>query len=261
MFQLDSGAFDTILTQVGDTPFTAVPYFFLQRRACDVYANSRVQPQCLVVVPHVPSPDVYVLGAESLDSAGLESLADFLAHLELAGGFFVPIELVQPIRARCQIDLHMEGLCFTYPQIPRGFSIARPEFVRRLASPDAALVDALPGDAAFLWQSYGAPAALLAEGLAFGVIRQGKLVSMTASLVLTPRYCDVGVYTLPRYRSLGYATDCVEALFARTLAQGVRPLWRVGIRQKVSIKLAEQMFMEEIGTNGRELYLQAGLGH
>lgn len=261
MFQVDSSDFDEILAQVGDTPFTAAPYFFLHRRACDAYANARVQPQCFVIVPHVPSPDVYVLGAESLDGAEVESLADFLAGMELAGGFFVPVELVQPIRARCPIDLQMEGLCFTYPQIPSGFSVTRPEFVRRLESSDAALMEALPGDAAFLWQNYGTPTNLLVEGMAFGVIRQGKLVSTAVSLVLTPKYCNVGVYTLARYRSLGYATDCVEALFARTLDQGMRPLWRVGIRQKVAIKLAEKMIMEEIGTNGRELYLQASLEH
>lgn len=261
MLQFDSSAFDAILTQVGDTPFSAAPFFFLQRQACDVYATSRVQPQCLAIVPHISSPDVYVLGAASLDRGELESLAGFLAGLEPVAGFFVPVELVQPVRTRCLIDLQVEGLCFTYPQIPSGFQVSRPEFARRLEESDAALLEGLPGDAAFLWQNYGTAADLLAEGLAFGVIRQGKLVSLAASLVLTPKYCDVGVYTLTRHRNLGYATDGVEALFAFALAQGVRPLWRIGVRQKVAIKLAEKLLMEEIGTNGREMYLQATPEH
>ena len=256
MYQLDSSAFDAVLDQVGDTPFTAAPYFYLQRRACDVYVDSPAKPHCLVIVPHTPSPGVYVLGVGSLDSEGLERLADFLTGLDTAGGFLVPVELVPPIRTRCHIDLEVEGLCFTYPQIPRGFKVTRPEFARRLEGADASLLGALPGDVTFLWQSHGNPASLLAEGLDFGVIRKGRLVSMASSLVLTPRYCDVGVYTLPRYRNLGYATDCVEALFAQTLVEGVRPLWRIGVRQKVATKLAEKLFMEEIGTNGRELYLQ-----
>ena len=79
MFQLDSSAFGTVLDQVGDTPFTATPYFFLQRRACDVYSHSPVAPKCLVIVPQVPSPDIYVLGEGCLDSEGLVSL-------ELVGG-------------------------------------------------------------------------------------------------------------------------------------------------------------------------------
>jgi hypothetical protein len=49
----------------------------------------------------------------------------------------------------------------------------------------------------------------------------------------------------------------VEALFAHTLVEEVRPLWRIGVRQKVAIKLAQKLFTEEIGTNGRDLYLQA----
>jgi hypothetical protein len=57
------------------------------------------------------------------------------------------------------------------------------------------------------------------------------------------------------YRSQGYAADCVEALFAHALAQGVRPLWRIGGRQKVAICFAEKMLMQEIGTDGREVYL------
>ena len=86
MFQLDGSAFGTVLDQVGDTPFTATPYFFLHRQACDVYADSPVAPKCLVIVPQIPSPDIYVLGEGCLDSEGLERLADFLVSLELVGG-------------------------------------------------------------------------------------------------------------------------------------------------------------------------------
>ena len=113
----------------------------------------------------------------------------------------MPAELVQRIRTRYPIDLGVEGVCFTYPQIPPAFEITRPEFARRLERADASLQEALPGDATFLWQGHGTPAGLLVDGLAFGVIRRGKLVSVASSLVLTPRYCNVGVYALPRYRN------------------------------------------------------------
>jgi len=79
---------------------------------------------------------------------------------------------------------------------------------------------------------------------------------MAASLALTPNYCDVGVYTLPRYRNRGYATDCVEALFAEVFVRGARPLWRIGIRQKLAIYFAEKLGMKEIGSTGGEVYLQ-----
>ena len=34
-------------------------------------------------------------------------------------------------------------------------------------------------------------------------------------------------------------------------------LWRVGVRQKIAIYSAEKLEMDEIGTNGQEVYLQA----
>jgi GNAT superfamily N-acetyltransferase len=186
VIRLDRSHFDAIADVVGDTPFTVTPYFFLQRRACDVYADAPEQPRYGVVIPHTPSPDAYVFGAASLEATEVERLA-----------------------------------------------------------------------AAFLYRNYGTPAALLAEGLAFGVFQDNRLVSMAASLVLTPKHCDVGVYTLRRYRSRGYATDCVEALFAHILARGVRPLWRIGVRQKVAIYFAEKLELDEVGIDGQEVYLQA----
>ncbi|MGD9050011.1 MAG: hypothetical protein PVF77_18305 [Anaerolineae bacterium] len=89
------------------------------------------------------------------------------------------------------------------------------------------------------------------------MIRRGRLVSLAASLALTPSYCDVGAYTLPRFRHLGYATDCIECIFAYVMARNVRPLWRVGVCQKIAIHFAEKLEMDEIGTNGQEVHLQA----
>jgi hypothetical protein len=54
-----------------------------------------------------------------------------------------------------------------------------------------------------------------------------------------------------------YGTDCIEALFAHVLARGVRPLWRIGVRQKVAICFAEKLEMDEIGSNGQEVQSQA----
>ncbi len=253
---LDPSCFDDIAAFIGDTPFSVTPTFFLQRRACDVHADSSGQPRWVVVVPHTPYPEAYVFGRESGQPAEVEQLADFLAKLSTVRSILVPIELVQAIRARCAVEIEVEGLCFTYRQIPGDFNILRPESAHQLTAADAALVEALPDEATFLCQNFGTPAALLNEGLAFGVIEGGRLASMAASLALTPMYCDVGVYTVPRFRNRRYATDSVEALFAHLFAQGRRPLWRIGVRQKVAIYFAEKLEMEEIGVNGQEVYLQ-----
>jgi GNAT superfamily N-acetyltransferase len=263
---MDRTRFDAVAQMLGDTPFTVTPYFFLRRRECKAYVDDFAQPQIIVVVPQVPFADVYVSIRAPLGTAELQSLADFVSRLELGSGLFVPAELVQPIRVRRQVSLEAEGLCFTYRHIPDRFtekSQNAPQFaggrngqVRRLSAADAKAIGELPSQAGFLYQNYRTPEALLAEGLAFGLFHKGRLVSLATSLALTPKHCAVGVYTLPRYRNRGYATGCVEAVFAATFAQGVRPLWRIGIRQKLAIYFAEKLGMEEIGTTGREVYLQ-----
>ena len=257
MIPVEVSQFEAIADMVGDTPFTVTPFFHLCRTSCDVFANVASSPRFGAIVPHVPYPDVYLFGAEAMAPPEMEAMAGFLAQLDPVAGYLVPIDLVQPIRSRRQILSDVEGLCFTYRQIPEAFEVWRPEMARQLASADRDLVDDLPGEAGFVTENYGSIATLLGEGLAFGVIQEGQLVSLAASLALTPNYCDVGVYTLPRFRHLGYATDCIEALFAHVLARGVRPLWRIGIRQKIAIYFAEKLEMDEIGSNGQEVYLQA----
>jgi len=163
---------------------------------------------------------------------------------------------VQPIRARKAIEYDAEGLCFSFRPAPRGYDVWRPEFVRQLKTEDRNQIEALPLDAAFLLQNFGSAAALLEEGLAFGVFRRERLVSVSTSLALTDTHCDIGVYTRKRHRSRGYGTDCVEAIFDHVLARGIRPLWRIGFDQKVAIYFAEKLEMDEIGTNGQEVYLQ-----
>jgi GNAT superfamily N-acetyltransferase len=254
---LDNSRFDAVADTLGDTPFTVTPYFFLHRRQCDVYVDDAAHPLCFVILPHVRCADVYVFIHSTRRAKDVDNLADFIARLELAGGLFVPADLLQPIRARRRISLEAEGLCFTYRQMPCDFTVGRSERASRLSVAEAQAVAKLPGEAVFLYQNYSTPAALLAEGLAFGVFYQERLVSVAASLALTPKHCDVGVYTLPRYRSRGYATDCVGALLAEVLSWGVRPLWRIGIRQRLAIYFAEKLGMEEIGATGREVYLQA----
>lgn len=252
---LERSQYDTIAEFVGDTPFSVMPYALLQRRVCDAYADSSDHPTCVAIVPHTPTPDAYVYGAASLPAAEVEQLADFLAQLDV-GGFFVPTGLVAPIRSRRRVRLVVEGLCFTYRNLPVTFAVSRPEYVSQLRRTDARLMGDLPAGASFLYEIYGTPAALLAEGLAFGVLQEGRLVSIATSLALTPKHCNVGVYTRPRYRNRGYATDCTEALLDHVLSRGIQPLWRIGLRQKVATYFAEKLEMDEIGSDGREVYVQ-----
>jgi hypothetical protein len=46
-------------------------------------------------------------------------------------------------------------------------------------------------------------------------------------------------------------------MFRYVLAQGILPLWRIGLDQKVAIYLAEKLEMDETGTDGQEAYVPA----
>ncbi|MFZ5918324.1 MAG: GNAT family N-acetyltransferase [Chloroflexota bacterium] len=251
---MDSRHLGAVADAVGDTPFTVSPYFFVCRGDCAVLVDDATRLGWLVVVPGVSRADSYILVRRSLAVDELDGLADLVASLE-SRRLFVPECLVQPVRTRRRVLLEAEGLCFTCRCVPADFTVAR-QVARRLSRADAAAVAGLPGEATFLHLNYHTPEALLSQGLAFGIFCGGRLVSLAASLALTPQHCDVGVYTLPRYRNLGYATDCVRAILAESFARGLRPLWRIGIRQRLAIYFAEKLGMEEIGANGREIYLE-----
>ena len=256
MIALNRDRFGMIAELVGDTPFTVTPYFLLQRGACDVYADTPEAPAYGAIIPHTPRPTAYLFGAATLREEQAGKLVDFVAGLDAVNSYMVPHILVQPIRARRRIEFDVEGLCFTLCEAPQGFTVWRPEKTRRLTPADIVHLDALPAQASFLVQNYGSGRALLEEGLAFGVFQGERLVSMAASLALTAGYCDVGVFTLRRFRSLGYATDCVQAILAHLFARGIQPLWRIGLHQKVALYFAEKLEMDEIGTNGQEIFLQ-----
>jgi hypothetical protein len=203
VIKIDPSQYETIARITGDTPFTVTPYFLLKRASCDVYADRSDKPRYGAIVAHGPRPDAYAFGAASLVDDEAEGLAEFLAGLESVSGYTVPASLVQPIRARKAIEYDAEGLCFSYRPAPHGYDVWRPEFVRQLRAEDRNEIEDLPKDAAFLLQNFGGAAALLEEGLAFGVFRRGRLVSLSASLALTDSHCNIGVYTRRRHRSRG----------------------------------------------------------
>lgn len=123
MIPVEASHYETIAGLIGDTPFSVTPCFHLHRKSCDVFADDAENPNFGVIVPHVPYPDVYLFGADALGWLQAERLARFLAQLDPIAGYLVPVDLVQPIRARRMIYSDVEGLCFTYRQIPQEFSV------------------------------------------------------------------------------------------------------------------------------------------
>jgi hypothetical protein len=163
MIAVDASRFETIAGLIGDTPFAVTPYFHLHRESCDVFADDAENLEFGVIVPHVFYPDVYLFGADALGRSQTEELARFVAQLDPVAGYLVPVDLVQPIRSRRMIYSDVEGLCFTYRQIPQEFSVWRPELVRQLTPADKDLVEDLPGETGFIHENYGSSATLLGE--------------------------------------------------------------------------------------------------
>lgn len=192
----------------------------------------------------IPSGSAYDL----LDSDNYDAVA---ALVEDTPFIVTPYSFLQ--RRAC--DICADDPARPHPEIPRDFAITRPEFVRQLGVDDVDLVNGLLGKADLLYRNYGTPTGLLAEGLAFGVIRSGKLVSLATSLALLPKYCDVGCLHLGPLSQPGLRDGL--------RGSPVRPYPGSGCASLVAYRrqaggghlFAEKTHVQEIGTDGREVYL------
>ncbi|MCC3777191.1 GNAT family N-acetyltransferase [Streptomyces sp. UNOB3_S3] len=99
--------------------------------------------------------------------------------------------------------------------------------LRRLsrAPSDAPAVRALGDGHAWIAATWGGAPGLVASGHAWGVFRDGRLLSVACTYFLGGRHEDVAVLTVPEARGRGLASVCVRALCADIAARGRVPSW------------------------------------
>jgi len=112
---------------------------------------------------------------------------------------------------------------------------------RRLTGDDRELIQEMTGSS-----KYGCPEESLVDGTAFGVIADGKLVSL-ASVVPTPDATSKyglswpGVETLPEYRRRGYAKAAVSGVTETLLARDIIPVYSCSVTNIASANTAQSV--------------------
>jgi predicted GNAT family acetyltransferase len=112
---------------------------------------------------------------------------------------------------------------------------------RRVTEADQDLIQEMTGSS-----NYGCPEESLRDGTAFGVVVDGKLVSL-ASVVPTPeatsnyRLAWPGVETVPEYRRRGYGKAVVSAVTETLLSRDITPVYSCSVTNIASAKTAKSV--------------------
>ena len=124
----------------------------------------------------------------------------------------------------------------------------------RLSQDDRELIQEMLGS-----NKYGCPEESLQDGTVFGVVKDGKLVSL-ASVVPTPAATSrfslswPGVETLPEYRRRGYAKAVVSGVTETLLSRDVTPVYSCSVANIASASTARGLGYRLYGEKLQWLY-------
>ncbi|WP_198961503.1 GNAT family N-acetyltransferase [Pseudonocardia sp. MH-G8] len=108
--------------------------------------------------------------------------------------------------------------------LPAGAAVPAPD-VALLTPADAPAFAALGADSAWIAETWGGVAGLLAAGVARGVLVEGRVAALAVPFYVGGAHEDIGVVTEPAYRRRGLSTACAGALVADIRARGRVPTW------------------------------------
>ena len=97
--------------------------------------------------------------------------------------------------------------------------------VCRLLPADGAGLDALDPSMAWISESWGGHAGLVASGMAWAVFADGRPVAVACTFFVGWEYEDIGVVTERAYRGRGLSTSCAAAVIDDVRARGHCPTW------------------------------------
>lgn len=150
--------------------------------------------------------------------ATAEQRADVLRREQLAGDTFDPA-----LGMSREVVLWQAGATSSAHATDRG--------ARLLTADDAALVEAFEaGSVSYFLDPQRAPC--------YGVIQDGRLVSVAHSSRRTGGACELGINTLPEARQRGYARAATLAWTAAVRGEGLTPIYSAFAWNTASLRLA-----------------------
>lgn len=228
--------FDVIVEALGDSPFTVITTSFLRRRQCRAWVAGTPQRFDALVLHHKDDPSEPCSFGEDADAIwrllqnvqgwtcieSSPSVAPALGKL-IEQNLHVPVRYLQ--------DIH-HTLTQPAPDLPH-------PNVRLLAMDDVPMIQAAQPREQIEW--------MLREGAIAGAIVNGELVAWAHTYCLSPRYCDIGVFTQEAHRRRGFSSACT-ALVAKAMQQrGFTPVWSTGETNAASRAVAAKIGFQEVG--------------
>jgi RimJ/RimL family protein N-acetyltransferase len=247
---LDETGRQALADALGDTPTTTIPVHALRRGFCRAYAVGDLSGFDAAIVQWDDLPDEpFAFGSDAEAVWGL---------LRQVGGWRavnVGEELATPLGALMERDIghpvrYYGDLYHTLNSSPPDY---RHPLVRSLSTADAALVEAAPR--AIQGAGFGAPEAMLREGIVAGAVDGGRLVAIAHTGAITERYSDIGVATLEPYRGQGISTAAAALVCEALREWGRTPVWSCGEGNEASRRVAEKLGFV---LTGRRVYLIPG---
>ncbi|WP_329124680.1 GNAT family N-acetyltransferase [Streptomyces sp. NBC_01465] len=121
------------------------------------------------------------------------------------------------------------------PALPRPL---RGTTVRRIVPSDTPALAALDAESAWIYDSWGSPAALAASGHAWGAFHRDRLLAVACTYFLGTLYEDIAVVTAAEHRREQLALTCVVALCADVESRGRTASWTCSSHNRPSRLLA-----------------------
>ncbi len=239
MDELPTEHFDAVADALGDSPFSVISTHMLRKRLCRTYIVGQPDHFDALVLHHKNDPT-------EPTSFGEDAQAIWQLLQPIEG--WTCIETSQALAPTLgQLIEHGLGVAVRYLDDVHHTLTHR---VPHIAHPDVRLLT--PGDVPLIQAAQpNTPREeilqTLRDGAIAGAIVDGALVATAKTYALSPRYCDIGVYTHEAHRKRGYSTACVSLVAREVQRHGRIPVWSTSTENHASLRVAAKVGFQEVG--------------
>lgn len=237
--EVDAADFDAVADALGDSPFTVIATNYLRRRLCRAWVAGTPRKFDTLVLHHKH---------DSSEPCSFGEDADAIWRLLQNVQGWTCIESSQTVAPALGklIEQHLHKPVRTLPDIHFTLTQPAPDLphpdVRLLTMDDVPMIQAAQSH-----ESREQIEWMLREGAIAGAIVNGELVAWAHTYCISPKYCDVGVFTHEAHRRRGFSAACT-ALVAQIVQQrGLTPVWSTGETNAASRAVAARIGFREVG--------------
>lgn len=241
MVELDPDRFEAVRGLVADeAPCAIIPHHPLNTRCGRVFCDEAEVPRWAALFA---GGNLSFGGdADALDPSEVSDVLEALAPEWPTVFIDPPAPFAEGVRKARDDLFAWPRIHFEWPATRGGGAgIAEGRGSIRLIGPsDASALAALPGDIAWIHDTWGGPRGLAGSGIAVGAFDGDRLLSVAATFYLGRRYEEIGVVTAAAARGRGLSTACASALIDDILARGHIPCWSTTPDNLASIAVARR---------------------